>query len=265
VGKLPAIQFYPADWRKDPGVQALDYFERGVWFEMLLIMHESKNRGFLEINDKKIEKKMLAKMLGITAKKTEKVLKTLEFFDVYSISDYGVIYCRRMVYDEHIRQVRIKAGKTGGDANASNLLKQNDKQNDPPSSSSSTSSTSSKSTEAKASDSSEPKKLTQSKRIQWNGQTFDLIIPDDMTKWAKAYPACNIETELCQMEAWLVANPKKSIKSNYARFITAWLSKSQDRGGGTKSSQKAQDRFSGLTPASKHPDTDYSKAYANKK
>ena len=127
MGKLPAIQFYPADWRKDPGVQALDYFERGVWFEMLLIMHESKNRGFLEIKDRKIEQKMLAKMLGITAKKTQKVLETLKLFDVYSVNDSGVIYCRRMVYDERIRQIRITAGKAGGKANASNLLKQSAK------------------------------------------------------------------------------------------------------------------------------------------
>jgi len=140
MGKLPAIQFYPADWRKDPGVQALDYFEKGVWFEMLLIMHESKNRGFLQINGQKIEEKMLARMLGVTLKKTQKVLKTLVLFDVYSVDGNGVIYSRRMVYDERIRQIRIKAGKTGGKANASNLLKQNDKQSDPPSSSSSSSS-----------------------------------------------------------------------------------------------------------------------------
>ena len=28
--KLPAIQFYPGDWHKDQGVQALDLLQRGA-------------------------------------------------------------------------------------------------------------------------------------------------------------------------------------------------------------------------------------------
>ena len=47
---LPALQFYGGDWRKDPGIQALNYFDRGVWFEMLLMMHESEDRGKLVLN-----------------------------------------------------------------------------------------------------------------------------------------------------------------------------------------------------------------------
>ncbi|GAA3973832.1 hypothetical protein [Hymenobacter antarcticus] len=39
--KLPAIQFYPGDWHKDQGVQALDLAQRGAWFELLLMMHDS--------------------------------------------------------------------------------------------------------------------------------------------------------------------------------------------------------------------------------
>jgi hypothetical protein len=29
--KLPALQFYTGDWRKDPGVQALDHELKGIW------------------------------------------------------------------------------------------------------------------------------------------------------------------------------------------------------------------------------------------
>ena len=43
--KLPALQFYPGDWRKDLGVQSLSFHDRGVWFEMLMLMHDSENRG----------------------------------------------------------------------------------------------------------------------------------------------------------------------------------------------------------------------------
>lgn len=137
MGKLPAFQFYPADWRKDPGVQALTYEERGIWFELLCIMHESDSRGFLKINDQKIDELILARMLGLTVKKVQKVLKTLDFFKVYSVDENGVIYCRRMVKDEHILQVRRAAGKLGGSPLLKQVVKQTIKQKPTPSSSSS--------------------------------------------------------------------------------------------------------------------------------
>lgn len=53
----------------------------------------------------------------------------------------------------------------------------------------------------------------------------------NMRVWSEAYPACNIGYELKKMVAWLMANPKKAPRKNYARFITNWLSTAQDRGG----------------------------------
>jgi len=56
------------------------------------------------------------------------------------------------------------------------------------------------------------------------------ILDSDKKLWSEAYPACNIDLELKQMAAWLVANPKKR-KSNYKRFISGWLTRTQDKGG----------------------------------
>lgn len=54
-------------------------------------------------------------------------------------------------------------------------------------------------------------------------------IPDDLLRqWDKAYPAVNIDGELAKAAAWVIANPKNR-KSNYARFLTNWLTKAQDR------------------------------------
>jgi hypothetical protein len=52
-------------------------------------------------------------------------------------------------------------------------------------------------------------------------------------EWSEAYPACNIEMQLNQMSQWLKANPTKARKSNWLKFITNWLKRSQDRGGDT--------------------------------
>lgn len=55
---------------------------------------------------------------------------------------------------------------------------------------------------------------------------------DDSQKelWQKAYPATNIDVELAKAVSWLKANPTK-VKSNYNKFLTNWLSRSQDAGG----------------------------------
>lgn len=46
------------------------------------------------------------------------------------------------------------------------------------------------------------------------------------------YPAVDVAQELRTMTGWLIANPtKRKTKSGINRFINAWLSKCQDRGG----------------------------------
>lgn len=66
--------------------------------------------------------------------------------------------------------------------------------------------------------------------FNFDSRLWDGITDDRILLWERAYPACDIETELAKMAAWLLANPTKR-KSQYERFITNWLSRSQDRGG----------------------------------
>ncbi len=122
MSKLPAIQFYPGDWRKDPGVQALGYFERGVWFEILCILWESEQRGKLLLNGKKMPEEALARLLGLETEKCKQILSKLVDYGVAKIEpETGIIYNARMVRDEEIRSKRKEAGKKGGNPN---LLKQ---------------------------------------------------------------------------------------------------------------------------------------------
>jgi len=70
------------------------------------------------------------------------------------------------------------------------------------------------------------------KTIEFNliSGEWENIENDQIEKWEKAYPACDIKMQLLKMAVWLKANPKK-MKSNYPRFIANWLSRSQDKGG----------------------------------
>jgi hypothetical protein len=139
--KMPAFQFYPADWRKDPGVQALDFHDRGVWFEILCIMHESSERGVLLLNGRPMPEPALARMLGLDNQTLNQTLTNLLTYGVASQREQdGALYSRRMVKDENLCQVRREAGKKGGNPN---LVKQNpttgDNQISTPSSSTSSS------------------------------------------------------------------------------------------------------------------------------
>ncbi|HUD21518.1 MAG TPA: hypothetical protein VMQ60_01630 [Acidobacteriaceae bacterium] len=143
MGKLPALQFYPGDWRKDIGVQSLTFHDRGIWFEMLMLMHESDIRGMLVLNGRPMPIESLARLLGLDIHVVNQTLSNLITTGVASVEpNSGAIMCRRMVRDENIRKVRTEAGKKGGNPV---LLNQNPttgvKQIPTPSSSSSSSST----------------------------------------------------------------------------------------------------------------------------
>ena len=75
--------------------------------------------------------------------------------------------------------------------------------------------------------------------LGWRG-----ITDTDREAWATAYPACTLEIELVRAAEWLKANPSKARKSNWRRFVVSWLTRSQDRGGTTRSAGKTpEDAF----------------------
>ena len=142
--KRPAFQFYPADWRKDPALSTCSLAARGLWIELICVAHESEEYGVLAINGKPMTIQQLARSVGESAAMIGKLIDELEQSSVFSRDDRGCIFSRRMVKDEHIREIRGDAGRLGGNPNLlkqkqSKLVKQTDKQSLTPSSSSSSS------------------------------------------------------------------------------------------------------------------------------
>ncbi len=126
--RMPAFQFYPGDWLRDPAVRACSLEERGAWIDILSHMHAGEPRGHLTIGGQAPTDAELARMIGATPAAVRRIVASLERKGVLSRTEAGVIYSRRMVRDEHIRQVRAEAGRKGG--NPILLLKQEDKQAD---------------------------------------------------------------------------------------------------------------------------------------
>jgi hypothetical protein len=64
---------------------------------------------------------------------------------------------------------------------------------------------------------------------------FENITDQDLADWSVAYPACDLGRQLAAMTQWLKANPTKAQKKAWRRFVTGWLTRSQERGGDAKS------------------------------
>ena len=112
--KLPSMQFYPGDWWKDPGVSALSCEERGIWFQMILLMFESEERGRLVLNGKPMPEEALARVIGLETPRLRGGLTHILEYGVASIDEHGVIFSRRMLRDEEKRIQDAKHGKKGG-------------------------------------------------------------------------------------------------------------------------------------------------------
>lgn len=108
--KRPSFQFYPGDWMHDTALRSCSLEARGLWIDMLCLMHQGQPYGHLTVGQKRIELPVLARMVGATDKAVKKSLAELEDAGVFTRTSAGIIYSRRMVRDEEIRQVRAAGG-----------------------------------------------------------------------------------------------------------------------------------------------------------
>lgn len=108
--KRPAFQWYPGDHRRDAGVSACSFEARSLWREMMDLMHDGDPYGHLTAGGVPTEPHVLARMCGVSVKKTKKWLIELEAHNVFSRTQAGVIFSRRMVRDEQLRQRRGAGG-----------------------------------------------------------------------------------------------------------------------------------------------------------
>ena len=112
--RQPWMRFYTADWRGDAGLRAVGYAARGLWMDMLSLMHEAIPYGHLVLNGQALDSTRLAARLGGTAKEVEQLLQRLENEAVFSRTEDGAIYSRRMVNDAQKAERDRVNGKEGG-------------------------------------------------------------------------------------------------------------------------------------------------------
>lgn len=145
--KLPAMPFYIGDWRKDIGVQLLDWEESGIYHEILYQMWESPQRGFWILpNGSPVPQRLMVSMFvhKTQAKTAERVFDVIQkLIDVGCLRKYTprepenaengllktkdltihnleitpLLFNSRMIRDEKIRKTHAKSGRSGGNPN----------------------------------------------------------------------------------------------------------------------------------------------------
>src|SRR5262245_9007817 len=93
------LKFYPTDWRADPCLRVCSIAARGLWMEMLCLMHEAEPRGTLRVNGKPLSVRQLGSLAGCPDD-VDCLLTELEEAGAFSRDEVGTIFSRRMMRDE---------------------------------------------------------------------------------------------------------------------------------------------------------------------
>ena len=121
--KLPAFQFYPGDWRKDPNLCRCSHAAKGVWIDMICLMHETEERGVLSTNGVPWTEDDIVLAVGGDSSVTRAAIQELTLKGVVNRGVDGAFSCRRIVRDEKKRIICKEAGKRGGNPNLVPTLK----------------------------------------------------------------------------------------------------------------------------------------------
>ena len=117
--KRPYLHFYPNDWRCDSALKLCSIGARGLWVEILFLMHEfgqqeSDRYGYLEMKGKRLDDAQLARLTSVDEKVVSSLLKELESFGVFERDESGTIFSRRFIREAEIMEKRQAAGRKGG-------------------------------------------------------------------------------------------------------------------------------------------------------
>lgn len=116
----PWMKFYPQDWRSDERLRLCSLAARGLWMELLAIMHRSERYGQLLIGGQVPTDAQLAIQVGASPPEVTALVAELEAAGVFSRTAGGAIYSRRMTRDHRKAETARKNGKKGGNPSLCN-------------------------------------------------------------------------------------------------------------------------------------------------
>ena len=133
--KRPSFQFYPGDWQANSNLRRCTHAEKGVWLDVMCLMHDQPEYGVLRWPLKEIAQAVGARVVDLRALSSKGVLKGsdthLDEPFVYTPrsgrkdgepitlvpTQAGPIwYSSRMVKDEYVRTIRGESTRFGDES-----------------------------------------------------------------------------------------------------------------------------------------------------
>ena len=111
----PSFQFYPGDWQHDSALGSCSALARGVWMELICLMHQGDPYGHLLINGQAPSEQMISRNARLELREIRKGICELEAAGVLRRTTEGVMYSARMIRDEARRQAKKEGGKLGAE------------------------------------------------------------------------------------------------------------------------------------------------------
>lgn len=132
--RRPSFQFYPADWRNNANLRRCSWAARGVWIEVMGLLHDSDRYGALHWTLKEIAQAIGCPVALVKELASKDVLKGCDSGSCDSLiyvprsgrkdgkpvtlieaQDGPIWFSSRMVKDEYIREVRGESTRFDGD------------------------------------------------------------------------------------------------------------------------------------------------------
>jgi hypothetical protein len=112
--KRPSFQFYPKEWIWDLALRQCSIAARGLWADLLCLMHEGTPYGHLADERGALPLEFVLRLVGLPLDEYSRLLAELAERGVFSRTEDRVIFSRRMVRDEERRAQLAENGKRGG-------------------------------------------------------------------------------------------------------------------------------------------------------
>ena len=108
------FKFYPNDWQSEPKLRMCSIAARGLWMELLCIMHDAKPYGHLTIAGQIPTEEQLSILVGVPVDELRQLLRQLAENGVFSKKKSGVIYSRKLVLMAETSRKHQENGSKGG-------------------------------------------------------------------------------------------------------------------------------------------------------
>lgn len=118
------MKFWPQDWQRDPALGLCSLEARGLWIELMCLAHDAEPYGRVMVSNRGATIDEIGVNARCNPRRVPKLLAELEAKGVFSRTQEGIIFSRRMVKDSEVSQegrdhvARRWGNRTGGKSGA---------------------------------------------------------------------------------------------------------------------------------------------------